>query len=181
VDELEKVRALLDAGADIEAPSDGGYTPLHFAVRHGNTGAMKVLLDAGADINTKGSCGRSPLHLAASGDKAGVVRALLDAGADAEASSDGGYTPLHLAASDDKAEVVRALLDAGVDIGASDDIGLHFLQQAKAWVERRRVCCVALAMGQHPHLSNASCLHLLNSGVMRMVLQEYRQGADLQP
>ena len=43
------VRALLAAGADLEAASRGGPTPLYVAVADGNREVIKALLEAGAD------------------------------------------------------------------------------------------------------------------------------------
>ena len=41
------VRALIEAGADIQARSNGGFTALLFAARSGQLGAAKTLLDGG--------------------------------------------------------------------------------------------------------------------------------------
>ena len=47
----EVIRALVAHGADIRARSNGGFTPLLFAVREGKIPAAKALLEAGADLN----------------------------------------------------------------------------------------------------------------------------------
>lgn len=49
--ELKSIRALLDAGADIEARTTYHYTPLVFAMSNNDYEAMCVLLDYGANVN----------------------------------------------------------------------------------------------------------------------------------
>ena len=45
------VRALIDAGADINATLDSGFTPFFFAVREGHIDVVRVFLEAGVDVN----------------------------------------------------------------------------------------------------------------------------------
>ena len=64
----EVVKVLLDAGADLEARTDFGETPLHVAVRlaviRGTPEVVKMLLDAGANLEARSELGFTPLHLA---------------------------------------------------------------------------------------------------------------------
>ena len=46
--ETESIDTLLDAGADIEARTEDGLTPLQMAALDGQTQAITALLDAGA-------------------------------------------------------------------------------------------------------------------------------------
>lgn len=61
----DAMRRMIDAGADLNAPSEGLYshgTPLHHAVSSGSLDAVKVLVEAGADPNVKdGAWGGTPL------------------------------------------------------------------------------------------------------------------------
>ena len=58
--QVEAVRALLKAGADVNAQDKYEVTPLHFAAYSGHDKAVHVLLEAGANVNAKDSDGCSP-------------------------------------------------------------------------------------------------------------------------
>ena len=54
--QVDALRRLIAAGADVNAPSAGLYshgTPLHHAVSSGSLEAVEVLVDAGANLNAK--------------------------------------------------------------------------------------------------------------------------------
>lgn len=62
--QVKTIGALLDAGADIQAPDKNGATPLHRAVRTRCAAAVKFLLKRGADPTLKNKPGSTPFHLA---------------------------------------------------------------------------------------------------------------------
>jgi ankyrin repeat protein len=109
------VHLLLDKGADPEAPTQEGETPLHFASRAGRDANARLLLDKGADINALTSDGETPLHVASEAwnDNAAVVRLLLDRGADTSVRTTWGVTPLGVAARRGRAAIVQMLTEAG--------------------------------------------------------------------
>jgi len=72
---------LLDAGADINAPSWNGRTALAKAAAYGKVDAVKLLLERKADVNKKGDGGWSPLTDAASKGHLEIVRLLVENGA----------------------------------------------------------------------------------------------------
>ena len=58
---------LLHQGADANCPNQGGSTPLHSAVSHGQSTAAELLVYKGrADPHAEDECGDSPLSLALS-------------------------------------------------------------------------------------------------------------------
>jgi truncated hemoglobin YjbI len=74
---VEISEALLDSGADIEAPDSLGETPLRRAVNCDKTDVAKLLLARGADMHSKGSKGLTPLVAA----RTTAMRRLLESGA----------------------------------------------------------------------------------------------------
>ena len=116
--DVAKIRTLLNKGAQVNARSKGGFTPLHDAALNGHVEAIRVLLEAGADVNARAEDGDTPLHQATRHVEA--IRALLRAGADVNPRDKGEFTPLHFAAFWGRVEAVRALLKAGALVNAKN-------------------------------------------------------------
>ncbi len=87
-------QALSEAGADVAARSDGGFTPLLFAVRHDQQDTLRALVAAGADVNDALPGGMSALAVAALNAHYDLGVWLLEQGADPNAD-DQGWTALH--------------------------------------------------------------------------------------
>lgn len=62
--DVTAVKALLAAGADVNAKDMDNNTPLHMAAYTNQVEATKVLLEAGADVNVVSSGGRTPMAMA---------------------------------------------------------------------------------------------------------------------
>ena len=112
---LAVVRALLDAGAEVNAKTDRGMTSLHFAAgRNENPKVVKLLLDAGAEVGAESTDGATPLHLAASSNSnPKIAQTLLDASADVNAKDKGGDTPLDYYSENEGPDWSQVLKDAG--------------------------------------------------------------------
>jgi ankyrin repeat protein len=119
---IEMVAALLDAGADPNAPADDGFPPVIAAltcaipapgttVRNDVPQLVKLLLDHGADVGQRGVNDYTPLHLAAAQGDLEMVATLLAHGADAEAITriDDYETALEVASAAGHAKVVDVL------------------------------------------------------------------------
>ncbi len=118
------VKALLEAGADVNARSDvHDSTAVMLAAGNGHVDVVKVLLEAGADIEERDRAGRTTLAFAAGLDDVEIVKILLDAGADVNAKDGLGTTPLMWAVSEGQADIVKVLLDAGADVHAKNSNG----------------------------------------------------------
>ena len=62
--DIESARALLDAGANVNQPSEYGWTPLLTAVNNRNYQLARLLIERGADVNLANKGGWTPLYLA---------------------------------------------------------------------------------------------------------------------
>ncbi len=76
----DAVAILLEVGADVDAPSEGGFTALHSAAAGGDTEMTRMLLEAGATVDVRAQGGKTPMDLATEADHAGVVDLLERAG-----------------------------------------------------------------------------------------------------
>ena len=115
-----RLRALVDAGADVDQAEPDGSTPLHWAAWNADVEAVRLLLEAGAVANTGNRYGVRPLSLACVSGSPGVVAALLDAGANPNTTLTEGETALMTAARSGNVEVVELLLDAGAHVNAQE-------------------------------------------------------------
>ena len=144
--DAESVRALLAAGAAVDAADCRGRRPLMCAAMHGHVACVRALLEAGADPEAVES-GRRPLHYASLRRHVACVRALLAAGADFEAASGNGRRALHFAAEGGEPATIVALLRAGADVDAEDTDGKTPLELA---LDFQREAAVQALMGKPP-------------------------------
>ena len=94
--DAEAAKALLDAGADVNAAGALGATPLHDAVWNGRADLVTLLLDRKADVNARHlEAGSTPLQYAAIKNDAALAALLLEGGADVRLPSKSGATALN--------------------------------------------------------------------------------------
>lgn len=91
---LSIVKALIRAGASVEARDGDGFTPLGHAASDGNLEVVAFLLESGANVNRRSS-GGSPLHSACAWNQLEIVKILLAHGANPHALDEEGRTPLY--------------------------------------------------------------------------------------
>ena len=120
---VEMVKALLEAGASLEAQEGSSYSPLMKAIVYGyeNVDVVKVLLEAGASLEAEppgGKVSSTPLGSAVRSKNVEVIKALIDAGASLEDGGAFANTPLEIAIRGGDVEVVQTLVDAGVSLEA---------------------------------------------------------------
>jgi len=126
-DNLDRVRALIDKGAEVNARDSTGRTALMVAAARNQVEILKVLLQKGADVNEK-TTGATPawmngwtaLMYAANHGNCDAVKVLLDAGANPKTTADDGSTVL-MQATGCRDDIIRALQRTGPDLDFKND------------------------------------------------------------
>jgi uncharacterized protein len=115
-----QVRALLAAGANVNAAEPDGTTPLHWAAHAENLEIADLLLKAGAKATVASRYRITPLALAAASGNGALVDRLLEAGADPNEVSEEDQTALMTAALNGKTDAMRALLRRGAKVNLAE-------------------------------------------------------------
>ena len=126
-----KIRRLLEQGADPNAENEIKATPLHEAAEYCPE-AIPILLKYGADPSVRAEGGLTPLHIAALKGSAEAVKVLMPH-TDINARNNKGATPLHMALEYGHCDAALLLLQHGAAVNAADSDGrtpLHLASQA---------------------------------------------------
>jgi len=130
----EDVQAAISNGADVNARTNEGTTPLMLAARYNqNPEMITTLLKAGADIKARDGDGSTALIYAARHtENPEVITTLLGAGADLNVQTKAGNTALILAARyNQNPEVTMTLLKAGADVNLRNKSGWLAIDYAR--------------------------------------------------
>ena len=115
---INKIKRLIEMGADVNAKTKNDYTPLYYAVRNDNVVLVKLLIEMGADIGVGTSYGVILLHGAVrrnnpTEENTEIVKLLIDLGLDVNAKDYSGKTSLDHAVLASNPYTVRLLLKEG--------------------------------------------------------------------
>jgi len=121
--DLGRIAYLLEHGADINARSGDGYTPLISAVRFGFDKVATYLIDHKADVNLADASHWTPVMYAAWNDDADMLRLLVKHGAKLEASGSDGMNALSIATQNSKTKSAAVLIEAGADVNHAAGTG----------------------------------------------------------
>ena len=192
LDNLDAVKQLTEAEADVHAVTDYAVTPLSIACELGHDSIAKALLEAGANI-TEVRLGReTPLMLAARNGNLKIVRMLISAGADLDAKEAGGQTALMWAAAAGNTDAVDALIEGGADINialpksgftaftfAARQGKLKVVERMlKAGIDVNTVMKTETTGGRNPRKNMSALLLAIESGHLELALRLVELGAD---
>ena len=135
------VKALIEAGADINGQDEDGTTPLMQAAYKGQYYAVLELIKAGASVTAMNRQQKQrALHIACKEGHFSVVKALIEAGADINGQDEDGTTPLMEAAYRGDGQVVHELIRAGASATAKNkklQTALHLAISSSRWAYRK--------------------------------------------
>ena len=126
---VELVRALVDAGADVHSLSDDGKTALFFAAMHSRSDVVQYLLEKGLDATATDHYKDTPLHWSINRGDTKSIELLLEHGADINAVAIAG-APLHKAVWFDQPKALNLLLERGADHSIKGQYGVTPLHMA---------------------------------------------------
>jgi ankyrin repeat protein len=176
-----RVKALVRAGANVNARGDKNVTLLQWAMLNKSTTGMEALLAAGADPSAPGIDNDTVVHLAAMANDPKYLELLLAHHADPNARNGvTRATPLVSALLGGRDTQFHALVAAGADPNAADRTGNTPLHQAAKIDQPQRVLEL-LEAGANPGATNvtgATFQYFLFLPPDKMVTPEVRRGRD---
>lgn len=121
--DVDRMKALIAAGGDVNAFDELGFTPLHYAAKSERLEAITFLLSVGANVDAQdeSKAGNTPLAEVAGTCSLAVAQALVQAGANPSLPGWMGLSALHRASERKRSEgpaVYEFLRNSAVKRGA---------------------------------------------------------------
>ena len=117
VGNLDIVKLLVEAKAELDLQNRIGYTALIKAVWMGRQDVVEFLISVGVKLDMQDDAGKTALMWAAWIGHWGIVRALVNAGANISIPDDNGATAVMFAVSEDHTYIANYLIKAGAEVG----------------------------------------------------------------
>ena len=130
--DLDRVKLLVNRGADVYSIGKWNRTELHFAAQSGNLKLVEFLVKQGLNVNASDDpLNQTVLHFAAQSGNLALVEYLVKQGADLFVTDVSECTVLYDAVLSGNTELVQWLIKQGLDFNPSDDwVVLFFAVQS---------------------------------------------------
>jgi len=148
--DVERVRALIAQGSDLNAAKGDGMTALHWAAFHDDLEVAKLLLTADADVTVTTRVGAlTPLWLAATNGSADMVDQLATTEADVNVVTSTGATALMAAAMAGSVDVINVLIERGAFVNSRETANGQTALMFAAWENRPEAITALVGHGAH--------------------------------
>lgn len=137
--QLDVIQLLIERGADINAETSDGTTPLVLAATMGRESVIRLLHAHGAALDHRTQSGSTALSLVAHSVpiSPNIVRLLMELGANPNIPDNSGRTPLHWVAQDANVELVSLFIsNPKILLSEIDDLGwtpLYYARERSKW------------------------------------------------
>jgi ankyrin repeat protein len=128
--DLAQVEQLLAQGADVEASTAAGVTPLIAAAYRNHLAVAERLIAAGADVNVQDNTRQSAYLISTSEGYLDLLKLTLAHGADVHSKDSFNGTGLIRAADRGHVEIIRELLKTDIDVDHINRLGWTALLEA---------------------------------------------------
>ncbi|WP_144527789.1 ankyrin repeat domain-containing protein [Peribacillus simplex] len=129
--ETERIRRLIEQGADINTQDSEGRTATMIATYNNDVETAKILIEAGADVNIQDDMKNSPFLYAGAEGYVNILKLAIEAGADPSITNRYGGTALIPASEHGYVEVIKELLTkTDIDVNHVNDLGWTALLEA---------------------------------------------------
>jgi len=157
---LDKVRQLLDEGANPNTQDNAGWTPLHEVASCGRTEIAELLLKAGANPTVPDVQERvTALHDAVTAGDIAMITLLVSYGADRDAKDSHGRTPRSIAASSGE-DVKRAVEQTKIIVDLNESVRANSSY-------KEMIICLSKKVSKNPSLKK-----LVIDGLQRFGLRK---------
>lgn len=134
--DIAQAKALIEAGADVNAKDDIHDSPYLYAGARGHLEILNMTLQHGADLKSTNRYGGTALIPAAERGHVATVQRLIEAGVDVNHVNRLGWTALLEAVmlgdgSERYQAIVKALIKGGAEVNFKDPEGISILQHAR--------------------------------------------------
>ena len=172
----EMLKALLKYGADVNACSKNGSTPLHIASERNHI-TMKFLIKSGAKVNIKDNKEKTPLDLAIEKHYLSGIVILLNNGADWTISENEAEDLLFESARQGHKNMTLILVRRGINVNIRDDQGKTPLHHC---TNRRNAAIILVESGAlldvQDNLGNTPLHYATNKNTAKFLV---KRGADI--
>jgi ankyrin repeat protein len=146
---IDNVRELIAAGANLDTVDAIGYTALMMATLNGKFEMVELLVEAGANLDVASISGNTALIIATDTGNFEIAELLVDAGANLDMVNENGDTALLKATNKGTLSIFELLVDEGANLDVVDQFGETALIIATS---KRHVTMAELLVDAGPNL-----------------------------